>query len=87
VINFSVHDYALADAAAFHVVLAGCTNGEIYNMAIRGGNMGGLDGIDLWGNNIHAHDIMVSNRDECVTTKSPSKNILVEQVCRRVWKR
>jgi len=25
-----------------------CTGGEIYNMIIRGGNEGGLDGIDVW---------------------------------------
>ena len=46
-----------------------CSNGELYNMIIRGGNEGGLDGIDIWGSNIHAHDIEVSNKDECVTVK------------------
>ena len=25
-----------------------CSNGEVYNMIIRGGNNGGLDGIDVW---------------------------------------
>lgn len=49
-------------------------------MAIRGGNQGGLDGIDVWSNNIHIHDVMVTNKDECVTVKSPAHNILVEDV-------
>ncbi len=38
-------------------------------MIIKGGNEGGLDGIDIWGSNIHVHDVEVSNRDECVTVK------------------
>lgn len=90
VTNFSIHDLALVDSPAFHLVMDTCTNGEAYNMAIRGGNEGGLDGIDLWGANLWVHDvsflftvknalfqrlmshiwqIMVTNRDECVTVK------------------
>lgn len=57
VTSFSVHDIALVDAPMFHLSLDTCTNGEIYNMAIRGGNMGGLDGIDVWSTNIHVHDV------------------------------
>ncbi|KAK0453652.1 RGase B [Armillaria borealis] len=68
--DFSVHDIALVDAPAFHFSLDTCSNGEVYNMAIRGGNSGGLDGID----------VMVTNKDECVTVKSPAKNILVENI-------
>ncbi|KAG8628161.1 hypothetical protein KVT40_004034 [Elsinoe batatas] len=78
--RFSVHDLALVDAPAFHLSLDTTTNGELYNLAIRGGNMGGLDGVDIWSTNIHAHDIMVTNKDECVTVKSPSKNILIENI-------
>lgn len=39
-------------------------------MVIYGGYEGGLDGIDLWGENIWVHDIEVSNKDECVTVKA-----------------
>ncbi|KAJ4377592.1 hypothetical protein N0V83_000419 [Neocucurbitaria cava] len=78
--NFSVHDIILVDAPMFHVVISTSTNGEVYNMAIRGGDEGGLDGIDVWGTNIWVHDVMVTNKDECVTVKSPSKNILVENI-------
>jgi hypothetical protein len=49
-------------------------------MAIRGGNLGGSDGIDVWGTNYWIHDIEVTNRDECVTVKSPANHIQVEQI-------
>jgi rhamnogalacturonan hydrolase len=57
-----------------------CTSGEVYNMIIRGGNEGGLDGIDVWGTNIHIHDVEVTNKDECVTVKSPASYILIENI-------
>ncbi|KAI9499030.1 RGase A [Zychaea mexicana] len=78
--TFSVHDITLVDAPAFHFSLDTCTNGEVYNMAIRGADHGGLDGIDVWGENIWIHDVMVTNKDECVTIKNPSHNMLVESI-------
>ncbi|ETS76288.1 rhamnogalacturonase B [Pestalotiopsis fici W106-1] len=78
--DFSVHDLILVDSPAFHLSLDTCTNGELYNMIIRGANEGGLDGIDVWSTNIWIHDIEVTNKDECVTVKSPADHILVEQV-------
>ncbi|KAF1954129.1 hypothetical protein CC80DRAFT_536996 [Byssothecium circinans] len=84
VTSFSVHDVTLVDAPMYHFSMDTCTDGEVYNMAIRGGNMGCLDGIDVWSNNIWIHDVMVTNKDECVTVKSPSKNILIENIyCNR----
>ncbi|RDW66715.1 rhamnogalacturonase A [Coleophoma crateriformis] len=80
VTNFSVHDIALVDSPAFHFTMDTCTNGEAYNMIIRGGNEGGLDGVDVWGTNIWVHDIEVTNKDECVTVKSPASYILVESI-------
>lgn len=80
VTNFSVHDIVLVDSPSFHFSMDTCTNGEVYNMAIRGGNEGGLDGIDVWSTNIWVHDVMVTNKDECVTVKSPSKYILIENI-------
>lgn len=41
----------------FHFVISTSTNGEAYNMAIRGGDWGGLDGVDVWGTNIWIHDV------------------------------
>ncbi|EPE07018.1 glycoside hydrolase family 28 protein [Ophiostoma piceae UAMH 11346] len=80
VTNFSVHGIALVDSPAFHLTLDTCTNGELYNLIVRGGNRGGLDGVDVWGTNIWVHDVEVTNKDECVTIKSPASNILVENV-------
>lgn len=44
----------------------------MYNLIIRGGNEGGLDGIDVWGFNMYIHDVEVTNKDECVTVKASS---------------
>ncbi|EDP51794.1 hypothetical protein KXX16_004476 [Aspergillus fumigatus] len=78
--DFSVHDLILVDSPSFHFSIDTCSNGEVYNMAIRGGNHGGLDGVDVWSTNIWIHDLEVTNKDECVTVKSPAKNILVENI-------
>ncbi|KAL5603873.1 hypothetical protein FOVSG1_006623 [Fusarium oxysporum f. sp. vasinfectum] len=78
--HFSLHDVALVDAPAFHFSLDTCSDGEVYNTVIHGGARGGLDGIDVWGSNIHIHDVEVSNKDECVTVKNPSDHLLIENV-------
>ncbi|TDZ36682.1 putative rhamnogalacturonase B [Colletotrichum spinosum] len=81
VTDFSVHDIALVDSPAFHIILDSCSNGEVYNMIIRGGNQGGLDGLDLMAcTNVHVHDVEVTNKDECVTVKNKSSHILVEDI-------
>ncbi|GFN13546.1 rhamnogalacturonase E [Aspergillus tubingensis] len=67
--HLQVHDLALVDAPMFHFGIGDAYNGEVYNMAIRGGDSGGLDGIDVAGSNIWIHDVMVTNKDECVTMK------------------
>ena len=36
-------------APEFHLIVQGGSNGEIYNLAIRGANIGGSDGIDIYG--------------------------------------
>ncbi|KAM0212481.1 hypothetical protein ACHAPA_008805 [Fusarium lateritium] len=78
--SFSMHDVALVDSPAFHFSLDTCSDGEVYNTVIHGGARGGLDGIDVWGSNIHIHDVEVSNKDECVTVKNPSDHLLIENV-------
>lgn len=65
VTDFSVHDIALVDSPAFHFVMDTVTNGEVYNMIVRGGNRGGLDGFNLMAaKNVHVHDVAVTNKDE-----------------------
>jgi rhamnogalacturonan hydrolase len=78
--NFSVHDLIFVDSPEFHIVVQTGSNGEFYNLAIRGTNLGGSDGIDISGNNHWVHDVEVTNRDECVTTKSPASNFLIENI-------
>lgn len=78
--NFSVHDLKLVDSPSFHFTMDTCSDGEVYNMVIHGRYLGGLDGIDVWGTNLWIHDVEVSNKDECVTVKSPASHILVEAV-------
>ncbi|PVG00147.1 pectin lyase-like protein [Serendipita vermifera] len=77
--NWSVHDLIMVDSPEFHLVVQQGSNGEIYNLVIRGANIGGSDGIDVSGTNHWVHDVEVTNRDECVTIKSPAHNILVER--------
>jgi rhamnogalacturonan hydrolase len=52
----------------------------VYNTVIHRGARGSLDGIDVWGSNIHIHDVEVSNKDECVTVKNPSDHLLIENI-------
>lgn len=49
--HFSVHDLVFVDSPEFHVIIDGGENGEVYNLAIRGADIGGSDGIDISGNN------------------------------------
>jgi Glycosyl hydrolases family 28 len=54
---------------------------EAYHITIRGPNMGGTDGIDVaCADNCYLHHITVTNRDECVCVKSPSQNVLIEDI-------
>ncbi|KAK7516925.1 RGase B [Phyllosticta citriasiana] len=78
--DFSFHDVKLVDAPSFSLVIDTCSDGEIYNLVIRNAYIGGTDGIDVWGTNLWIHDCMITNKDECVTIKSPSKFILVESI-------
>jgi rhamnogalacturonan hydrolase len=77
--SWSLHDLIFVDSPEFHIVIDNSVQGEIYNLAIRGADIGGSDGIDVTGTNVWVHDVEVTNRDECVTVKSPSSNILVER--------
>lgn len=83
----------VTSAPEFHLVIQAGSNGEVYNMAIRGawpakpmrferadrqsagGNLGGSDGVDVWGTNHWIHDVEVTNRDECVTVKVDSPSL------------
>ena len=78
--NTSVHDLILVDSPKFHIVLDFMANVEVYHLTIRGANLGSYDGIDAIGSNYWIHDNEVTNRDECVSIKSPSNHALVENL-------
>ncbi|KAI8296717.1 Rhamnogalacturonase A [Colletotrichum sp. SAR11_240] len=79
-INTSVHDLILVDSPKFHIVFDFAVNLEAYHLTIRGANLGSYDGVDVVGTNYWIHDIEVTNRDECVSVKSPSNHALVENL-------
>jgi hypothetical protein len=84
-VNSTVHDLLLIDSPKFHFVFTDGLNFEVYHLTIRGANLGSYDGIDAVGTNYWIHDNEVTNRDECVSVKSPSHYVLVENlVCSRV---
>ncbi|CEJ61946.1 Putative Glycoside hydrolase family 28 protein [Penicillium brasilianum] len=78
--NASVHDLILVDSPKFHIVLDFMLNVEVYHLTIRGANLGSYDGIDAIGTNYYIHDNEVTNRDECVSVKSPSHFALIENL-------
>ena len=77
--DLSIHNIILVDSPTFHLVLNGVSNLDLYHITIRGPNIGGTDGIDLECNdNCWLHQFEVTNRDECVSVKTPSQNVLIE---------
>ncbi|RMD39628.1 hypothetical protein DV735_g5506, partial [Chaetothyriales sp. CBS 134920] len=76
----AVHDLILVDSPKFHIVFDFAVNLEVYHLTIRGANLGSYDGVDVVGTNYWIHDIEVTNRDECVSVKSPSNHALVENL-------
>jgi rhamnogalacturonan hydrolase len=70
----------LVGAPAFHFLRNKCANGEVYNLTLRGGDHGSLGGIDIISANVYVHDVVVTNKDECITVKSLSLHLLIEQV-------
>ncbi|KAM0209972.1 hypothetical protein ACHAPA_008211 [Fusarium lateritium] len=79
-IDTAVHDLILVDSPKFHIVFDFAENLEVYHLTIRGANLGSYDGVDVVGTNYWIHDIEVTNRDECVSVKSPSNHALVENL-------
>ncbi|KKY27109.1 putative endo-rhamnogalacturonase f [Phaeomoniella chlamydospora] len=76
----SVHNIILVDSPTFHLVLNEVSNFEVYYITVRGPDIGGTDGIDLiCTDNCYVHDFEVTNRDECVSVKTPSENVLIEE--------
>ena len=86
--HVTVHDLLLVDSPTFHLVFNRVSNLHVYQMTIRGPAVGGTDGIDLQcADNCYLHHIQVTNRDECISVKSPSQNALIEDIyCNQKWR-
>ncbi|PYI30572.1 pectin lyase-like protein [Aspergillus indologenus CBS 114.80] len=80
VTDFSIYGMAWVDSPSYYLVLDTCTNGEVYNLIIRGISVAATDAIDVWGENIWVHDVEVTNGDECVCVKSPATNVQIENI-------
>lgn len=79
--DISIHDIIFVDSPNFHLVFNDVSNMEAYHITVRGPNLGGTDGIDvICTDNCYLHDIEVTNRDECISVKSPSQNVLIEDI-------
>lgn len=79
--NIAIHDIIFIDSPTFHLVFNGVSNLEAYHITVRGPSIGGTDGIDLiCDENCYLHEIEVTNRDECLSVKSPSQNVLIEDI-------
>jgi len=77
--NVKIHGVLLIDAPMFHLTVIG-NNTEVYDITVKGANHGETDGIDISGWNNHVHHCHITNRDECVTVKTPTHGILVEDI-------
>ncbi|KAK0113487.1 hypothetical protein ONS96_014351 [Cadophora gregata f. sp. sojae] len=79
--NIAIHDMIFVDSPTFHLVFNSVSNMEAYHLTVHGPNIGGTDGIDvICTDNCYMHDIEVTNRDECISVKSPSNNVLIEDI-------
>ncbi|KAG4418060.1 hypothetical protein IFR04_008797 [Cadophora malorum] len=79
--NIAIHDMIFVDSPTFHLVFNSVSNMEAYHITVHGPNLGGTDGIDvICTDNCYMHDIEVTNRDECISVKSPSNNLLIEDI-------
>ncbi|KAG9245227.1 pectin lyase fold/virulence factor, partial [Calycina marina] len=73
-------DIILVDSPTFHLVFNDVANMRACHITIRGPNMGGTDGFDSIFDNNYLRHSEVTNRDRCISVKSPSQNVLIEDV-------
>lgn len=65
-------------APEFHLVIQAGSNGEVYNMAIRGGNLGGSDGIDVWGVLAFCSSAHIANNSDSSPAHSTYRHQLLD---------
>jgi rhamnogalacturonan hydrolase len=65
----------------FRLVFNDVSNMEAYHITVQGPNLRGTGGIDvICTDNCYLHHIEVTNRDECISVKTPSQNVLIEDI-------
>jgi len=77
--NCKISGLLLNNSPMFHLTVIG-NNNEISHMTVQADIIGETDAFDITGDNNYAHDIMVTNGDECVTVKNPSSNFYGENI-------
>jgi len=77
--NCKVNGIQLINAPMFHLVIDG-NNNEVWNVVVTADIIGETDAFDISGENNYIHDVEVTNGDECVTVKTPTKNFLAENI-------
>ena len=46
-----------------------------------GGTGPNTDGVEpMWSRNVHLHNLIIDNGDDCITVKSGSANVLIEHI-------
>lgn len=81
--NCDTVDYSgvgLYDSPKFHLVFFWGHNIHIHHFEVHSLYIGETDGINVSGSNIHVHDVVIENGDECVTAKSPIIGLKVRNV-------
>lgn len=57
------------------------SNVTIYARTEHGGGTPNTDGIEpMWTTDVHVHDVKIDNGDDCITIKSGSSDILIEDL-------
>lgn len=77
--NCKVSGIQLINSPMFHLTVIG-NNNEIWNIIVNADIIGETDAFDMSGENNYVHDVQVTNGDECVTVKTPTKNFLAENI-------
>jgi len=63
----------------FHLTVIG-NNNEVSHVNVNADVIGETDAFDMSGDNNYVHDVVVTNGDECVTVKTPTKNFRAENI-------
>ncbi|KAI8843805.1 pectin lyase fold/virulence factor [Chytriomyces cf. hyalinus JEL632] len=78
--NIRVYGINLINAPMFHLTLDRCNDSIIDGVTIKADHIGTTDGIDIAGNNNIVRNVSVENGDECVTVKTPTNGVLIENI-------